>query len=99
MVITRCRPGHGLTRKFVVSCVEVETSKSTAVDRIPCTISALVTVLSIVFRKEEREMGSRRSLWWVLFPGISGSLRIPICADRREIARMPGKCFMLAGLP
>ena len=58
-VITRCRSGHGLIRKFVVSGVEVENIK----DRQPwtrflapsnrCANSALITVLSTVFRKEK----------------------------------------------
>ena len=69
-VITRCRFGRELIRNFAVSCVEVETS--TAVDQIPCTldrcaISALIRVLSTVFRMEKwRIVGASLR---VLFPG------------------------------
>jgi len=60
-VITECRvSGHGLIRKFVVSRVEVETSKLDGPRTRslgspilgPCAISDLITVLSTVFRKK-----------------------------------------------
>ena len=65
-VISRSRFGHRLIRKFVVSCVELETSKVDNCGQIPCTLDRCATLLSSVFRKKERT--SAHSLW-VLFPG------------------------------
>jgi len=74
--------------------------RSTAVDQIPCTldrcaISALITVLSTVFRK--RNGGSSAHSLRVLFPGIAeGPHPTPTNVRLHE---RPAECFMLAGLP
>ncbi len=87
-------------RKFVVSCVEVENIKgrqpwtrSLAPSR--CAISALITVLSTVFRKENME-DSRRILCGFCSPGIAeGS---PSAPTNVRLHERPAGCFMPAGL-
>jgi hypothetical protein len=66
------------------------------VDQIPCTldryaVSALIAVLSTVFRKED---GGRRILCGFCSPG---SLMDPICAGERKIAQTPGEVLYASG--
>ena len=72
-VITRCRSGHGLIRKFVMSVSKSKHQRSTAVDQIPCTLESVryfcfdYGALNCV---QEREMeDSRRILCGFCSPG------------------------------
>jgi hypothetical protein len=84
----RSRPdaefGHGLIRKSLCDVTKPKHQRSTAWARslapsIGALISALITVLSTVFRKENTE-GSRRHI--IRSFCSPGPLKDPLCASR-----------------
>ena len=100
-VMTRCRSGHGLIRKFVVSCVEIETSKvdSRGPDPLhPRSVRNFCFDYGALNCVQEREMeDSQRILCGFCSPGIAeGS---PSAPTNVRLHDRPAQCFMLAELP
>jgi hypothetical protein len=90
-VITRCRSGHGLLRKFVMSCRSRNSKGRQPWTRSLCAISALITVLSTVSRKEK---------WRIVGAFFVGSVpRIAegstICGTNVRLRERPAGYFVL----
>ena len=92
-VISRSRFGHRLIRKFVVSFVEVETSKVDSRGQIPSTIDQCATVLLNCVQEKGMDVGA-------FFAGfVPRDRRIPYAPTDVRLHARPAGCFMLAGPP